>query len=121
MNINLCCLRSAGKVISFFIAILVLAGTLPLPAQELKPHGPIPTDLEREAEARQVGTEAFIYGYPGRLNSFTRFRYNRDGSLDLYLQKGFPGPRQRGELAAGARGQFFCDVKTVLAQGGGPY
>jgi hypothetical protein len=54
----------AGTLISCCIAVLVIWGALPLPAQEPGQNRPVPTELEPEVEARQLGTEAFVYGYP---------------------------------------------------------
>lgn len=46
-----------------------------------------------------------------RLNSFTRFRYNRDGSLDLYLQKDSPGQGREANWLPAPEGSFFVVLR----------
>ena len=45
------------------------------------------------------------------VSSWMPFKYNPDGSLDLYFQNESPGPGQGGQLAAGAEGAFNLTMR----------
>ena len=51
------------------------------------------------------------------LSSRDKFKLNKDGSVDLYIQKDSPRQGQGGQLAAGSRGQVHPDDAALLAEG----
>ena len=56
--------RSFYKLIIPLIPALLLLIAMPLLAQESKQVGAVPAEPEQETEALNLGTEAYIYGYP---------------------------------------------------------
>jgi hypothetical protein len=64
MLTTMCYRRFLKPLLIFCLIVGLFAGAPPLPAQEPAPRGAAAAESEREATARQLGIETFIYGYP---------------------------------------------------------